>query len=210
MTQRTEVIVADDHPVLRHGLRALLDHETDISIVAEASTGEAAADLCVDWQPHVLLLDLSMPGQPARQTLSQVAERAPETRVIVLTAYHDPASARALIDLGARGYVLKDDAPEAVAQAIRAVRAGSTWFSSGALHEPDAAAEQITSVPLTARERQIVDLLAQGHDVNGVAETLLLSCQTVRNYLHTVYRKLGVASRADAVVWAYQHGFPQR
>jgi DNA-binding NarL/FixJ family response regulator len=206
----TEVIVADDHPVLRHGLQALLSNEPDIAIVAEATTGEEAAGLCVDRQPDVLLLDLSMPGQSARDTVSQVRERAPETGIIVLTAHRDPATARDLLGLGARGYVLKDDAPEAVGEAIRAVLSGRRWCSAGIVWSPHDEAEPAGTPRLTDREQELMELLVQGHDVNGIAETLVLSGQTVRNYLHTLYRKLGVTSRAQAVIWAYQHGFARR
>jgi DNA-binding NarL/FixJ family response regulator len=206
----TEVVIADDHPVLRHGLQALLSNEPDIAIVAEATTGEEAAGLCVDRQPDVLLLDLSMPGQSARDTVSQVRERAPETGIIVLTAYRDPAAARDLLGLGARGYVLKDDAPEAVGEAIRAVLSGRRWCSAGIVWSPHDEAEPAGTPRLTDREQELMELLVQGHDVNGIAETLVLSGQTVRNYLHTLYRKLGVTSRAQAVIWAYQHGFARR
>lgn len=106
--------------------------------------------------------------------------------------------------------MLKGDGPEAVAEAIRAVRSGRRWCSAGIVWLPDDDTESAQTPHLTEREREIVDLLVQGHDVNGIAETLSLSGQAVRNHLHTPYRKLGVSCRADAVNWAYQHGFAHR
>lgn len=209
MAAKARVLLADDHAVVRKGIQAILADEPNLTVVGEATTGEEAQQLCKELRPDILLLDLSMPGPTASATMTFVHTYSPWTRVVILTAYHDDVAVRELVTTGARGYVLKDDAPDAVAGAVRSVAQGGTWFSppvmatllNGQRSSPgtdDAAA-------LTGRERELLDLLKNGWDNGRIAAQLHLGEQTVRNYLHRLYGKLGVGSRAEAAVWAHEH-----
>lgn len=203
------VLLADDHPAIRAGVRAMLANEPDLEVVGEAVTGNEAQDLCVSLAPDVLLLDLSMPGPPAAATVRFLHAQSLPIRVVMLTAYRDEAVIRELVRLGVAGYVLKDDEPETVAAAVRRVVAGGTWFSRQVMDalvrgRRDVSAE--TGAPhLSGRERQLLALIRRGLDNAHIAKELELREQTVRNYLSIVYGKIGVSSRAEAVVWTHEH-----
>lgn len=204
------VLLADDHGVVRAGLQAMLAGEPDIEVVGEAVTGDEVPDRCVSLQPDVLLLDLSMPGPPAAETVPSLHAQAMPIHIVILTACRDQAAARELVRLGVSGYILKDDEPEAVAAAIRQVAVGGTWFSPQVMaalsHGPFRATSETDTLPFTGRERQLLGLVRRGWDNKRIASELNLSEQTVRNYLSVLYAKLGVASRAEAVVWTREHG----
>jgi DNA-binding NarL/FixJ family response regulator len=208
MTELIRVLIADDHPLIRSGLCTALMNEPDIVIAGEASNGDEAQQQCVKLQPDVLVLDLNMDGPPAVATLSSVRERCPRTQVLILTAYDDDAYVRGLVLGGAMGYVLKDEAPEALVQAVRSVARGGTWFSRSLVENLVVRAERDESdaPPLTERESQIIRLIAQGWDNARIAEELCLSEQTIRNYVSRLYDKIGVQTRAEAVVWGRDHG----
>lgn len=200
------VLLADDHPVVRAGVRAMLAGEPDIEIAGEAVTGNEAQDLYATLEPDVLLLDLSMPGPPAAETVRFLHSQSLPVHVVMLTAYRDEAAVRELVRLGVEGYVLKDDEPEAVAAAIRRVAAGGTWFSPHVMAAlTQRPPRETETLHMTDRERQLLDLIRRGWDNKRIATELSLSEQTVRNYLSVVYGKLGVTSRAEAVVWTHEH-----
>jgi len=123
------VVVADDHPLIRAGLQSSLTSETDLRVVGEAASGEEAQRVCEAHQPDVLLLDLRMPGSPALETLAYLRQHSPHTRVLMLTAFDDEAHVRGLVEAGVAGYMLKEEAPVTVSEAIRAVMQGCIWFS---------------------------------------------------------------------------------
>lgn len=208
------VLLADDHPVVRAGLNAMLGGEPDIEVVGEAVSGDEAQELCGALHPDVLLLDLSMPGPPASETVRFLRMQQLPVRVVVLTAYQDEAAVRELVRLGVDGYVLKDDEPEAVATAIRAAAVGGTWFSHRVLESLLQSTRKMSSgigiSHLTGRERQLLDLVGRGWDNARIATELNLREQTVRNYLSVLYGKLAVTSRAEAVVWIHEHGLERR
>ena len=204
MSELIRVLLADDHPLIRAGLRTTLETEMDIVVVGEASDGDQAQQECIALQPDVLVLDLSMPGPPAVATIASVRELCPRTRVVMLSAYNDDAFLRGLLQAGALAYVLKDEAPEALVQAVRSVARGGTWFSQSVIARlviPSTPAEGNTP-PLTARESQVMRMIGQGWDNARIADELCLSEQTVRNYVSRLYSKIGVQTRAEAVVWA--------
>jgi DNA-binding NarL/FixJ family response regulator len=207
MSEPIRVLLADDHPVVRAGLRTTLESEPDIVVVGEATDGDQAQQHCRALQPDVLVLDLNMPGPPAPATVSFVQAHCPNVRVVVLTAYDDDAYVRGLIEAGVGGYVLKDEAPEALVQAVRSVVHGGTWFSQPVVTKfvRASARPPTTGPPLTERERQLLRLLAQGWDNARIAEESHLGEQTVRNYVSRLYGKLGVRTRAEAIVWARDH-----
>lgn len=206
MSESISVLIADDHPLVRAGLCTALQIEPDIVIAGEASDGDAAQQQCKSLQPDVLVLDLNMDGPPAVATLASVRELCPRTRVLILTAYNGDIYVRELVQAGAMGYVLKDEAPEALVQAVRSVARGGTWFSRPVVESlVHAKHDGSDAPPLTEREGQIMRLVAQGWDNARIAEELCLSEQTIRNYVSRLYAKIGVQTRAEAVVWGRDH-----
>jgi DNA-binding NarL/FixJ family response regulator len=159
-------------------------------------------------QPDVLVLDLNMPGPPATATLAFVQAHCPHVRVVVLTAYDDEAVVQELIEAGVGGYVLKDEAPDSLVQAVRSVVRGGTWFSQPVVTKYVRASTRAAAAgpSFTERESQILGMLARGWDNARIAEELHLGEQTVRNYVSRLYGKLGVQTRAEAIVWARDHG----
>ena len=207
MAERIRVLLADDHPLVRAGLRATLDAEPDLAVVGEAADGEETQQRCRELRADVLVLDLNMPGPRPSSTVAFVQEHCPESHVLILTAYDDDAYVRGLLAVGVAGYVLKDEAPDALVDAVRSVAHGGTWFSRPvvtALTQPESS-HGSANPALTDRERQLLGLLAQGWDNVRIAGALHLREQTVRNYLSRLYDKLGVQSRSEAIVWARDH-----
>jgi DNA-binding NarL/FixJ family response regulator len=204
MTQQIRVLLVDDHPLVRTGIRILIASAPDITLVGEATNGYEARQKAVETQPDILLMDLRMPGPPATEVIAYLREHCPNTRVLVLTAHDDEVYVRKMINTRVNGYLLKEEAPETVIRAIRAIMNGDTWFSRSVMEklaqqpvEPQISPEQL----LTERERQILDLLANGWDNARIANQLNLAEQTVRNHLSRMYAKLEVRSRAEAIVW---------
>ena len=208
MSESIRVLIADDHPLIRAGLCTALQTEPDIVVAGEASDGDEVQRQCAALQPDVLVLDLNMDGPPAVATLASVRELCPRTRVLILTAYDDDVYVRGVVLAGAMGYVLKDEAPEALVQAVRTVAQGGTWFSRSLVENLVLHAEydESDAPPLTERERQIMRLIAQGWGNARIAEELCLSEQTIRNYVSRLYGKISVQTRAEAVVWGRDHG----
>lgn len=208
--QRDEirVAIADDHPLMRSGIRSTLERGEDIEIVGEAIDAQGALELCETEQPDVLLLDLSMPGPSPLTLLKQVRAVAPDTNVIIVTAYDDAVYVRGVIDAGVAGYVLKDETSEALVSAVRAVNQGGTWFSRSVFSKlRQAGAKQDELTTLTPRERDVLELVAQGKSNVGISEELDLAKQTVRNYVSQIYDKLNLNSRVELAVWARERGF---
>jgi DNA-binding NarL/FixJ family response regulator len=205
MTTTIRVILADDHPLILAGLRTTLTAQTDIELIGEATTGEEVQQLCLALRPDVLLLDLRMPGPPGLKTLAFLREHCATMKIIVLTAYDDDVYVRGVAGAGAAGYILKDEAPEAVVQAIHTTMQGGTWFSRPVV---DKLADLRKKEPhLTERERQILSLITQGWDNARIAVEVGLAEQTIRNHASHLYAKLGVKSRTEAVIWAKDRGW---
>jgi DNA-binding NarL/FixJ family response regulator len=207
------VLIADDHPIFRHGIRTLLDANPDFTTVGEAQTGEEAAQLAASLQPDIILMDLQMPGGNGVEAARKITQANPDTRILMVTLFEDDASIFNAMRAGARGYILKDAEKSEMLRAIRAVGNGEAIFS------PAVAARLIdyfasnrpAAVPpdfpeLTDREREILDLIASGHSNRDIAHRLLLSHGTVRNYVSSIFVKLQVADRANAIVRARQAG----
>ncbi len=207
------ILIADDHPVFRDGIRALLDAAPSMTIIAEATTGNEAVALADQHQPDVILMDLKMPGLNGMAATRQILERNPELRVLVVTMFEDDASVFTAMRAGARGYVLKDATKEELLRAIQAVGNGEAIFS------PHIAARMLrfftTPHPLvprqafpelTDREHDILTLLANGASNHDIAQRLGLSPKTVSNYLSSIFNKLQVADRAEAILRARDAG----
>lgn len=208
MTAPIRILLADDHPSVRAGVRAALVAESGIALVGEAATGDEVRRLCEALEPDVLVLDLSMPGPPVAEAVARLRVHQPTLQIVVLTAHDDQVRARELVALGVGGYVLKDEPLDALVRAIRAVMRGDTWFSRaimGKLVQRQVDDEEPPAPALTARQRQLLRLVARGWDTPRIAATLGVTEQTLRNYLSRLYDTLGVTSRAEAMVWAREH-----
>ena len=195
---------------MRAGIRTTLGNEEDIAVVGEAADGEQARHLCLQLQPDVLLLDMQMNGPPATSTVAFLRERCPRVRVLVLTAYDDDIYVQGMLAIGVSGYVLKDDVPEALVRALRAVMRGDTWFSGRVLRnlalKRATAPLQGEDTRLTASEVEIVHLLVAGEADREIGQALHMSERTVRYHLRGIYDKLGVKTRVAAAVRATQLG----
>jgi DNA-binding NarL/FixJ family response regulator len=211
------VVLADDHPIVRDGLRKLLSLEDDIEIVGEAADGREVLQVVQDTEPDVVILDLRMPnldGLSALQALQQTNKRS---KVIVLTASEDKNEFVQAMKLGCSGIVLKQTAPELIVKSIRKVHAGEIWLDS---HTTAAVMRQFAAPgdmlggpgknrersPLSQREREIVGLVAQGYKNKEMAEKMFISEQTVKNHLHNIFDKLGVSDRLELALYAIHKG----
>ena len=210
------VLVCDDHPVYRDGLRMLLSSLPDLEVVATAADGVEAVRLTGELQPDVVVMDLQMPELNGIEATARMTAAHPHVAVLVLTMYDDDESVFAAMRAGARGYLLKGAAQDVIARAIRSVAQGeaifgpavarrvAAYFSGGAPASPAAPPEAFPQ--LTAREREVLDLLAAGRTNAQIAAALFLSPKTVRNNVSNVFAKLQVAGRSEAIVRARDAG----
>jgi DNA-binding NarL/FixJ family response regulator len=205
------LFVIDDHPVLREGIKMLADAAGDIAVVGSSATASGALDPLARLQPDVTLLDLDLGGEDGLAWLPRLSAAAPSARVLILTALRDRARDEEALRAGARGLVLKDAAPEVLLQAIRSVAAGALWFDPRVLAAPrpvaparGAASDALEA--LTAREREIVTLVAEGLRNEEVGRRLGITEKTVRNHLTAVFQKLRVSGRLELVVYAFDRG----
>jgi DNA-binding NarL/FixJ family response regulator len=214
MTELIRVLVADDHPPMRAGLRAMLGLCDGVEVIAEATTSDEAIRAAEDQQPDVVLMDLRMPGAGGIEATRAVVRQSPHIAVLVLTMAEDADSLFAAMRAGARGYLLKESDQDQLVRAVQAVARGefilsppmarmmTAHFASAA--RPDRAPEVFPV--LTDRERGVLDLIAQGINNTDIARRLTLSPKTVRNHISNIFAKLQVADRAAAIVRAREAG----
>jgi two-component system response regulator NreC len=199
------VAIADDHQVVRSGLRLLLQGEPDMHVVGEAGDAQAALRIVGARRPDVLVLDLNMPGMPSLDVLPDLLESG--TRVVVLTMQNDPAFARQALQAGASAFVLKEAASEELVTAVRAAAEGRTYLN------PELGARLAAAPPepfgrpgdLSERETEVLRLIALGHTNAEISEQLFLSVRTVETHRAAIQRKLGVTTRAELVRYALDH-----
>ena len=206
---RLRVLVADDHPVFRQGLRTLLDGVDGIDLVADAADGETAVAAALETRPDVVLMDLGMPGLNGIEATRAILGAAPEVRVLVLTMFEDDDSVFAAMRAGARGYLLKGSDQNELLRAIRAVAAGEAIFGPAIAARLMAyfSSRPTAAFPeLTEREREVLQLIAAGRNNQAIAAELVLSLKTVRNHVSRVFNKLQVPDRAQAIVKARDAG----
>jgi DNA-binding NarL/FixJ family response regulator len=209
------VLVVDDHPVVRRGLRALLDTLDGIEVVGEASDGETAVDLVQQIGPDVVLMDLHMPGMGGIEATRRIAEQGRAPAVLVMTMFDGDEMVVTAVQAGARGYLVKGAEQDEISRALRAVASGEVIFGPdiaagvlGMLGGAAAAqADQDAFVDLTGRERDILHLLASGQRTASIAAQLYLAPKTVSNALTSIFAKLQVDGRAEAIVVPREHGF---
>ena len=208
------VLVADDHPVVRYGMRAILASEPDTELVGEATSGEKAVELAEKLRPGVILMDLNMPRVNGIEATRRILGKIPDTGILMPTMFEDDDSVFAAMRAGARGYVLKGADGAETIRAIRAVATGEAIFGptiARRLTQYFAAPQKEPRSPqpfpeLTERERDILALIAQGYTNTAVADRLYLSPKTVRNYVSNIFAKLQVADRVQAIIRAREAG----
>ncbi len=211
------LMIADDHKLFREGLKALLSITDDIEIVAEAGDGHRAFELFTTIQPDVILMDINMPGLNGIQVTQQIHAKYPNTGIIMLTMLEDDASVFAAMRAGARGYLLKGADPSEMLAVIRAVAEGQALFGPAIaarlmnyfrdLSTQPASPHMETPFPeLSERELEVLKLISQGQNNQEIAQKLVLSPKTVRNHITSIFSKLQVADRAQAIVRARQAG----
>jgi NarL family two-component system response regulator LiaR len=210
-----DVLIADDHSIVRRGLRTLISGEPDMEVAGEAADGYEVVSQARDLHPDVILLDLVMPGQNGLEALAQIKAENPEARVLVLTSFGDNDRVFSAIRAGASGYLLKDASPEQLLQAIHDVYNGESHLHPTIalkmlreLDNPDTAATNrpLTDDPLTEREVEVLRLVAQGASNQEIAKTLTISERTVGNHIGSILRKLHLANRTQAALYALRRG----
>ncbi len=204
------VLLVDDHAVVRTGFRLLLQSLAEVSVVAEAESGEAACQRFLELTPDVVVMDLAMPGMGGLEALRRIRARHPQARVLALSAHDDPMHARRALREGALGFLSKRSAPEALVEAVTAVAAGRRYIDQGLAQKLALAEIEGTAKPpieqLSEREFEVFIRLARGASVQKIAEDLNLSASTVGTHLYNIKQKLQVANQSELTLLAIRHG----
>ena len=209
------VVIADDHPITRAGLRSTLEALPDIAVVGEASDGAEALRLAEELVPDVLLLDVEMPTMTGVEVAEKLKAMDSPVRVLALSAYDDEEYVHGLLDSGAAGYLMKEETqPERIVEALQGIVRddGELWISQRLAtklirrrHQPE------TPANLTERQEEVLRLVALGHDNQRIADLLHLSKDTIKNHIDRIKQmKIGVRTRAELIAWAWQHGLVKR
>jgi two-component system response regulator NreC len=205
--EQTTLVIADDHAVVRSGLKMLLDAEPDLEVVAEAGDVESAIRYVRGHKPTVLVLDLHMPGEPSLPAFPALREASPKTQIVVLTMQDDPAYAREALRAGAIGYVLKEAADAELVQAVRMAANGETYLQPALGARLASQPSEAAGPPddLTEREVEVLRLIALGHTNSEIGEQLFLSVRTVESHRAHIQQKTGRSTRAELVAYARDH-----
>lgn len=207
----TRILIADDHPVLRSGLRVLLAADPDLEVVGEAGTGDETLRLAEELHPDVVLLDIGMPGESGIETVRRLKATLPDLKVLFLTMHEEEGTLLEALNAGGDGYVIKRaDQPEII-QAIRVVQRGDVYvhpaMTSALLSQAETTERRPEPVePLTRREIDVLRLLARGNTNRQIAELLALSIRTIESHRANLMGKLGLSSRVELVTYAEEHG----
>ena len=197
------ILIADDHAVVREGLAAILNRQSDMQVVAQAADGIEALTAWRQLRPDLCLLDLRMPRLDAVAAIEQIRQDDPTARIVILTTYDNDEGIYQSMRAGARGYLLKDQPVETLLECLRRVMAGETWLPAGVAAK---LAQRVGTEDLTARELQVLELLALGHSNKEIAERLAIVETTVKTHLKGIFAKLKVLSRAEAIAVATRRG----
>jgi two-component system response regulator NreC len=201
-----KIVIADDHQVVRRGLRQLFDAEGDIEVVAEAADAESALRYVLGHHPDVLVVDLNMPGEPTLEVIPRIREQFPDTQIVVLTMQNEPAYARVALSLGVLGYVLKEAADDELVHAVRAAARGESFLN------PRLGAKVAVEPPpgppdgLSNRELEVLRLIALGYTNVQIAGELFLSVRTIETHRGHIQQKLRLADRFELVSYALEKG----
>jgi NarL family two-component system response regulator LiaR len=212
---KTRIMIADDHAMLREGMRNLLEKEKDFEMVGEAADGEAAVKLAAKIKPDIIIMDIVMPKLNGVEATKQIKQVSPATALLILTAYSDIRYIIGLLEAGACGYLLKNSPGNDVVRAIRAVRSGESVLDSEVTRKlvqrlaslsksPD---ERETSGQLTSREMEILKWAARGLSNKELSEKLFISLRTVKAHMTNIFNKLGCSSRTDAIIKGLKQGY---
>ena len=211
MSKNIRILIADDHAVVRRGLRAFLDTEPDMEVVGEASDGVEAVDQAIELKPDVILLDMVMPKKNGPDVIADIKGQNPDARILVLTSYAQDHLVFPAIKAGALGYLLKDSSPRDLIQAIRDVHQGASSLHPsiarmliGELSQPSSLPP--TDDPLTSREVEVLKLVAQGLSNEDIAKSLVISDRTVDKHIGNFLEKLHLANRTQAALYALREG----
>lgn len=221
MAEKIQVLIADDHALMREGLRKILELESDIVVVGEAADGVAAVEKARELRPHVVLMDVNMPGGGGLAATRAIRDTLPDVDVIVLTIHDDEEYVIELVNAGAKGYLLKDVDPSRLVEAIRRVRLGETFIPSNLmarifqkLNQRGTTAPRATppsparanTEALTERELEILQQIVEGRTNKEIARALYISEKTVKNHVSNILKKLDLSDRTQAAVYAIRHG----
>ena len=213
MERAIRILIADDHAVVREGLRAVLGSEPDMEVVGEAATGKEVIERATELRPDVILMDIQMPSMNGIEATRRILDASPKVGVVVLTMFEDDESVFSAMRAGARGYVLKGAHPSEILKVLRAVAGGEAYFGPEIARRlvhffstPKSASPAEAFPELTAREREILDLIARGHNNATIAARLFVSPKTVGNHISHIFTKLQVADRAQAIIRAREAG----
>ena len=215
MSESITIIIVDDHAVVRQGVRALLETQTDIQIVGEGASGEEAVALCAEHAPDVVLMDLLMPGMNGVEAARRIKEISPRTHVVVLTSYHDDEHILPAIRAGALSYLLKDISPGELLEAVRhAARGEVTLNARVAAQMMNLMGDRQPTKPnpvadLSARELEVLRHIADGASNHVIAEALFISEKTVKSHVSNILSKLHLADRTQVAVYAWREGIVQ-
>jgi DNA-binding NarL/FixJ family response regulator len=211
------VIIVDDHPIVRAGMRSVLDTDPEINVIAEGSAGADALTLVAEKKPDVLVLDVNLPDMNGLEVTRELKRGDVESEILILTAHEESQMIFSLLESGAIGYVLKDEALETLGRAVHAAARGESWLSPAVASKVVQRAvsggqEKAVEVsrpesPLTRREMEILQLLAQGLDNAAIAAALVITKRTAQNHISNIYGKLGVDSRTEAMLYAIRRGW---
>jgi len=215
MDRKIRIVIADDHAVVREGTRTLLEREGDLEVVGEASDGEEAVRLIETLQPDVAILDISMPKLSGIEVTRRVKPKMPSLAILILTAYDNDEYVFALLEAGAAGYLLKDVPSHEIVEAVRSVYAGESVLHPSiarkviqrAIAGSVKASEGKSEIELSEREKEVLKLAAKGLTNKDIAETLCISIRTVQGHINSIFHKLGVGSRTEAIFQSVKRGW---
>jgi len=204
----TRVLLVDDHPVVRNGIRNMLDKAVGIEVIGEASDGEEALRLAIELEPDVMLLDMELPGLPGNEVAEKLLDTGSTTRILALSAYDDKHYIQELLSNGASGYLVKDEIPDTIIEAIRGVARGEDgWVSRKVAARMSTWMKEEEETPLTSREVQVLRGVVSGKTNQEIAQDLNISEKTVEKHLDGIFSKLEVTSRTEAAVHAVREGW---
>jgi DNA-binding NarL/FixJ family response regulator len=208
------IVIVDDHPVVRAGMRTVLMAAADMAVVAEGASGREALRLVNELQPDVLVLDVNLPDLNGLDVTRRLRASDGPPAILILTVHDDTQTIMGVLEAGATGYLLKDEALETLVRAVRAVARGESWLSPTVANEvvrravaPVSHPGELPDPPLTPREMEVLCLLARGLDNAAIARKLVVTKRTVQNHVSNIYGKLGVTSRTEAALVAMRRGW---
>lgn len=207
MNETIRILLVNDSPTLLAGLRCILEPSPDVTVLGEASDSKTALELIEAMQPDVVLLDCQMTGMTSRQIAAAIQKMCLPVNILAFSAHDDDESVRGMVDADAVGYLLKDEPPERITDAVRAAARGEGWFSQAIAAQMATwvRTDSTDSTKLTERELDVLRLLVQGKSNPQIASELCITERTLRYHLGNIYAKLGVHSDREAIVWAINH-----